>query len=235
LQPDHYATLGLDQSCTADQIRSAYRLLAKQLHPDVNGAAAGAVAQMQQINAAYEVLVDEERRAAYDTEVAARARTAKRGGKQPALAQDIYLQLREFFAGTTLEVRVNDPAAGALSAILEVPPATAPGSRFKVVLATGTKVAVRVRARPDQRFKVRGSDLRCDLRISTQRAAQGGTESVAGANGNRLCVNIPRGVQRGEILRLAGEGLPRPRGGRGDLLIRVLYRLEILVRRASRR
>ena len=99
---------------------------------------------------------------------------------------------------------------------------------------SGGHVLVRVRARPDFRFKVRGSDLRCDLRIQNQRAAQGGLESVRGAAGNYLRVQIPPGLARGEVLRIGGEGLPKPRGGRGDMLIRITYRPEVRITRARR-
>ena len=61
-EPDHYATLGLDRDCTETHIRSAYRLLAKQYHPDVNHGSSAAQAQTQALNAAYEILSDPERR-----------------------------------------------------------------------------------------------------------------------------------------------------------------------------
>jgi DnaJ-class molecular chaperone len=48
-------------------------------------------------------------------------------------------------------------------------------------------------------------------------------------------VQIPRGVGRNEIVRVPGEGLPKPRGGRGDLLVRITYRPEVRVSRPSRR
>ena len=54
---------------------------------------------------------------------------------------------------------------------------------------------------------------------------------VAALNGARLRVQIPRNVARGEIIRLPGEGLPKPRGGRGDLLVRILYRPEVRITR----
>ena len=96
-------------------------------------------------------------------------------------------------------------------------------------------VVVRVKARPDFRFKTRGSDLRCDLKISFQRAQQGGVESVRGLTGNFLRVTIPKKVSRGEIIRISGEGLPKPRGGRGDLLVRVLYTPDVQIRRSAGR
>ena len=235
---DHYATLGLDRNCTDEQVRSAYRLLAKQLHPDVNSGTAEAVAQTQRLNAAYEVLGDPEHRRAYDAELRCSQQCPRsmQSARKAAFTQDIHLHLNEFFRGVTLEVRVNDPGnmAGPEVYSLSVPPETAPGTRFKVTRMDGSNVIVRVRARPDHHFKVRGSDLRCDLRISSQRAAQGGTEFLMGPTGRRLRVNVPRAVARGEILRITGEGLPKSRGGRGDLLVRIVYRPDVRITRASR-
>lgn len=211
----------------------------KQLHPDLNGVSADAQRRTQQLNAAYEILGDSNRRQTYDAEPAheqRRARTSRSTHASP-LTQDVYLRIEEFFHGTALEVRVNDPGNpnGPELYTLNIPPETAPGLRFKVSRASGGCVNVRVRVRANYRFKIRGSDLRCDLRIPSQRAAQGGTETVPGPAGTRLRVNIPRGVARGEILRIAGEGLPKPRGGRGDLLVRIVYRPDVRITRASRR
>jgi DnaJ-class molecular chaperone len=130
-------------------------------------------------------------------------------------------------------VRVKDPARPDESELheLTIPPLTAPGARFKLSRTAGGVVLVRVRLRSDFRFKARGADLRCDLRISTQRATLGGVEYVAGATGGRVRVEIPRRVERGAVIRVAGEGLPKPRGGRGDLLVRIQYRPEVRVTR----
>ena len=232
--PDHYATLGLDRRCTDAQIRAAYRVLAKQHHPDVNQGSADALARTQAINAAYEILGASDRRSEYDCELAANnSRKPADGAKtQRNVAKEVHLRLEEFLRGTTLDVRVNDPGSldGAENYELTVPPETAPGTRFRLPRASGF-VLVRVKARTDFRFKVRGSDLRCDLKISLQRALQGGTESVRGVIGNFLRVLIPKRVSSGEILRISGEGLPNARGGRGDLLVRVLYRPEVRVMR----
>ena len=238
--PDHYATLGLDRRCTDTQIRAAYRVLAKQHHPDVNGGSRDAMARTQELNAAYEILSDPARRQAYDTELAsAKKSPTSRHTAKPAgnIAKEIHLGILELLRGAKLDVRVDDPGnpGGAETYPLIVPPETAPGTRFKIArngTSGGGFLLVRVKARPDFRFKVRGADLRCDLKISFQRAQQGGTESVRGVNGNYLRVQIPKGVSRGEIIRLSGEGLPRPRGGRGDLLVRIMYRPEIRITRA---
>lgn len=240
---NHYATLGLDRDCTEAQIRATYRLLAKQQHPDLNPQSAEAVKLTQALNAAYEILSDPARRSAYDAELDA---PKKSGGStrvakvERNLARDVHLRIEDFLRGTTLQVKVNDPAAPAGREVyqLTVPPGTVPGSRFRLPRDepfAGGFVNVRVRALPGFRFKVRGSDLRCDLKIKAERAAQGGMEMIHGVNGGVLRVHIPRGVGRGEIVRLPGEGLPKARGGRGDLLVRITYRPEVRISRAPRR
>ena len=201
------------------------------------------MARIQAVNAAHEILGDPVRRQAYDRDRdsdKSRSTPARQAKIERNISQDVHLRINDFLSGTRLEVRVNDPAnpEGAEIYELIVPPETAPGTRFRLPrdgLFKGGFVLMRVKARPDFHFKVRGSDLRCDLQISLQRAAQGGSEMVAGTNGARLRVQIPRGVARGEIICLPGEGLPRPRGGRGDLLVRITYRPEVRVTRASGR
>ena len=238
-EPNHYAALGLDRRCSDAQIRAAYRLLAKQHHPDVNPGSIDAQVRTQAINAAYEILSDPAQREAYDQrrESAKKSSAPARNSKlERNVSQDLQLRIEDFLRGATLEVRVNDPANpdGPETYELVVPPETAPGTRFRLprtASSEGGFVLVRVRARPDFRFKVRGSDLRCDLRININRATQGGVEMVTGATGNRLRVQIPPRVARGEILRIEGEGLPKPRGGRGDLLVRITYRPEVRITR----
>jgi curved DNA-binding protein len=239
---NHYATLGLDLRCTPAQIRSAYRLLAKQHHPDLNPDSPEALRRTQELNVAHETLSDPERRKLYDRELSSAKKPASsRTGKLDRnIAQDVHLKIEDFFRGALLEVRVNDPAnpGGIEIYELTIPPNTAPGARFSLPRSdpfSGGFVKVRVRVRPSFRFKARGSDLRCDLKINAQRAAQGGLEMITGATGARLLLQIPPRVGRGEILRITGEGLPKPRSGRGDLLVCINYRPEVRISRRSNR
>jgi DnaJ-class molecular chaperone len=242
-EPDHYATLGLDRRCTLAQIRAAYRLLSKRHHPDVNAGATHAVKRSQELNAAYEVLSNPVRRQTYDREIdstKSAAPTGRAAKIERNITQDAHLRIEDFLRGTTLTVHVKDPANpnGPENYPLVIPPETAPGTRFRIPRIAPFEsgfVQVRVKALPGFRFKARGSDLRCDLRISAQRATQGGSEMLTGAMGRPLRVSIPRGVSRGEILRVPGEGLPKPRGGRGDLLIRITYRPEVRITRSTNR
>lgn len=232
---DHYAILGLEPSCTQDEVRNAYRLLAKRHHPDVNPGSADAVAMLQTVNAAYAVLADRARRRAYDEECGISQEAAKpRASKlQRNLAQDARLRIDEFFRGTTLDVRVDDPGnpSGAERYALVVPADTAPGTRVRIPRTSGGFVTVRLKVSPNARFKVRGSDVQSELRIQNQRAKNGGTEMVAAPAGGLVRVQIPAGVARGEILIVRGQGMPKPHGGRGDLLVKVTYRPEVRIGR----
>lgn len=242
-QPDHYAALGLGRRCSPEQIRTAYRLLTKTHHPDVHGGASDAVERMQRLNAAYEVLSDPELRLAYDKELrdaerhaAAPASCARSetGGSSSRITKDVLLSIRELFHGTTLRIQVDDPGNphGTETYELVVPPGTAPGTRFRLARSGRGSVAVRVKVRPDAQFKPRGSDLRCDLRISSHRAASGGWETLRGAGGNPVRVEIPPRVACRAVIRIPREGLPKAHGGRGDLLVRVMYRPDVRITRA---
>ena len=241
-EPNHYATLGLGRRCTASQIRNAYWTLTKKHHPDVNPDSPEAVARTQALNAAHEVLSDPARRLAYDRELDAATPPRERQTSriERNITHDVRLRVEDFLRGTSMDVRVTDPAnpRGVEIFRLEIPPGTAPGARFRLPRAEpfeGGMVTVRVKASPGSRFKASGSDLRCDLRISSQRATHGGTETIQGITGGMLRVQIPAGAGRGTVLRIPNEGLPKPRGGRGELLVKITYRPEVRTSRTGGR
>lgn len=240
--PDHYATLGVARDCSPAGIRDAYRRLSKRHHPDANGGSDDSLRRTQELNAAHEVLRDPARRRAYDEDLliaedpprrAPAAGPGARGRARPVV-REVRLTVEELIRGASLTFTIDDPAAcgGPETCHLEVPAGTAPRAKFKLPRPgpDGGQLVVTVALRPHPRFKARGSDLRCDLTLSPQRAATGGPESITGPDGRPVRVQIPARVQRGEILRLHGHGLPRPRGGRGDLLARVMYRPDVRVR-----
>lgn len=232
--------LGLERDCGFDEIRDAYRRLAKRYHPDLNQEEAKARARTQRLNAAYEILRDPARRRAYDRELDRASQAAALGRAERIerdLSQVVHLRIEDFLRGTAIDVRVKDPAnpEGAETYRVEIPALTAPGTRLRVPRrgsATGGELRLSLKALPGFRYKARGSDLRTDLRITAQRAAQGGNEMIAGPAGGMIRLTIPKRVKRGEIIRVPGEGMPKPRGGRGDLLVRITYRPEVRVSRA---
>lgn len=234
---NHYSVLALDRNCTFQQIRDAYRLLAKRHHPDLNPNSAAARSRTEALNAAYEILRDPARRRAYDRalDLASQAAAPGRGAKiERNITQEVRLRIDDFLRGTSLDVQVKDPANrnGPETYRVTIPPMSAPGARLRLPrVGTGARgfVQLRLKALPGFRFQVRGSDLRTDLRISAQRAEAGGSEMIERPTGGMIRLTIPRRVKRGEIIRLAGEGMPKPRGGRGDLLVRITYRPEVRI------
>jgi DnaJ-class molecular chaperone len=235
---DPYATLGLPPDCSEADIRAAYRWLVKEHHPDRQGGGALAHERIQAINAAHEILSDPARRRAYDGQRQAECEPKPGGRRSGAVVnQEVRLRWEEFIRGTELEVRVSEPGGGVEHYLLTVPRETAPGTRLLVARTgvAGGNICVRLRPHPDKRFKVRGADLCCDLRIATSRAEQGGVELLRDCLGQSLRVMIPRGVAPGTVVRVVGAGLPRARGGRGDLLVRLVYSPRITIRRAARR
>jgi curved DNA-binding protein len=234
---DHYAVLGLSRDCTPIQIRDAYRVLARKYHPDLNQSDPEAGVRSQTLNAAYEVLSDPARRRTYDRELDRASQEAapqRRAKIEHNIKEEVRLRIEDFLRGTTLNLTIKDPAnaQGAETYRVTVPAGTAPGTRLRLPRQDAEgRVELHLKALPGFRFKVRGADLRTDLRISAQRAELGGAEMIERPTGGMIRLTIPPRVSRGEIIRLPGEGMPRPRGGRGDLLVRITYRPEVRITR----
>lgn len=233
-----YEVLGLDRRCSQDQIRDAYRLLAKRYHPDLNQGAAAAARRTRELNDAYETLGEPARRRAYDRELERVSQSAApgRGAKiTHNIVQEVRLRVEDFLRGTILNVQVKDPAnpRGVESYRVEIPAMTAPGARLRVPRRAPAEgyLQLKLKALPGYRFKARGSNLQVDLRISAQRAEQGGPELIERPTGGMLRLTIPKRARRGELIRVPGEGLPKPRGGRGDLIARLTYRPAVRVTR----
>lgn len=240
MDTDHYTTLGLGRGCSGMQIRDAYRLRVKRFHPDVNPHNRKAQDHIQALNAAYEILSDPVRRRAYDHKLrqASRANTPAHHEKiERNISQEVRLRIEDFLRGTSLEVTVRDPANldGRETYTVQIPAGTAPGTRLRLARVAPFEdgfVLLRLRAFPGSRFKSRGSDLRYDLRISARRAEAGGIEIITGPTGLPLQVSVPPHARRGELVTIVGEGMPKQRGGRGDLVARITYRPEVRVSRA---
>jgi curved DNA-binding protein len=205
---DYYATLGLERTATQDEIKRAYRKLARKYHPDVSKEA-HAEARFKDLAEAYEALNNEERRAAYDDAVRHRQQTPE-AGRAPG-------QEREFeFSG-----RGFDPGDG-----------MGHSDFFESLFGRQAPDA-----RPQGRRGSAGEDHHAKLVIDLEEAYQGASRTislrmpVADAQGQfsmqerQLEVNIPQGVREGQHLRLAGQGQPGNAGGpSGDLYLEVAFR-----------
>ncbi|NEQ45147.1 MAG: DnaJ domain-containing protein [Leptolyngbya sp. SIOISBB] len=294
---DYYSTLGVSKSASADDIKRAFRKLARKYHPDVNPGDKSAEAKFKEISEAYEVLSDNDKRQKYDqfgrywqqagaaggysgnatdmggfdfsnygsfdefiNELLGRFggssgfggptgrspggysayRTSPSGGfgsnfggystaapgTQPSFDQEakISLTLSEAFHGTQKRLKIGDDE-------VEV--------RIPAGAKQGTKVRLRGKGQvnpyskqrgdiylivtllPHHIFQFEGDNLVCEVPIAPDESVLGGKIQVPTPDGS-VTMNLPPGVKSGQSLRLRGKGWPRPKGGRGDQLVRVV-------------
>jgi curved DNA-binding protein len=204
---DYYETLGVSRDASADDIRAAYRTLARQHHPDVNKEP-GAEDRFKEISEAYEVLRDPEKRAQYD-----------RFGSNWSAGQDVS------GAGGFEGFR---PAGGGFEDVrVKFGDGSGFSDFFEGMFGTRSRGAGRRRSAFDgvEAFSMRGSDQEAVLELSLQEAARGGKRRITLGNGRDFEVDIPPGVRDGQRIRLSGEGgAGTADGPAGDLFLRVRVR-----------
>lgn len=199
---DYYATLGVPKTATQDEIRKAFRKLARQHHPDVAKDKKGAEAKFKEINEANEVLSDPEKRKRYD-ELGADWNSPGRQGPPPGW-QQAHGGGFDFGGG----------GGGAFSDFFEM----FFGGRGK---GGGRKH----NSGGFGAFSQRGGDAEIELPVTIEEALHGGRKALTLDRGGRtetVSVNIPRGVRAGQKIRLSGQGGEGIGGGeRGDLYLLV--------------
>jgi len=210
---DYYATLGVPKTATEKEIKQAYRKLARKYHPDVNPGDKKAEARFKEINEAYEVLGDPEKRRKYD-ELGANWRLYEQAG--PAYGTP---------GGGFWTVNVGGPGGG--SATFEsVDDLFGEDSPFSDFFRTFFGGAGPSRTRTTRTTRRRtGADVEQDVYLTLEEAYTGATRriTITTDGGTRsLDVRIPAGVKDGARVRVAGEGEPGlGGGGPGDLYLRV--------------
>ncbi len=194
---DPYEVLGVPRSASADEIRKAYRRLAKKLHPDLNPGDKNAESQFKEVSGAYDLLSDADKRQQFD-----RGEIDASGAERPR--QRFY---RDFASGPDADHPYENRSAFA--------DITGAGGIFEELL----------RRQAAQQRHARGGNLHFSLTIDFLEAVNGATRRVNLPEGGTLDVTIPPGIQEGQTLRLPGKGAPSPgEGDPGDALIEISVR-----------
>jgi curved DNA-binding protein len=192
---DYYEVLGVPRDASNEDVRRAYRKLARQYHPDVNKEA-GAEDRFKEVSEAYEVLRDPEKRERYD-----------RLGENWKAGQDVsgasgFEGFEGFGNGGGVQFEFGEGAD--VSDFFE-----------------GLFGRRGGRTRGFEGFSTRGSDHEAVLELSLEEAAAGGRRKLD-IGGRDYEVDIPAGVRDGQRIRLAGQGGSGAGGGpAGDLYLRV--------------
>jgi DnaJ-class molecular chaperone len=214
---DPYDVLGVPRSADAPAIKSAYRKLAKKLHPDANKSDPKAAQRFGELNTAYEILSDDGRRKAFDRgEIDAEGKPRFHGFEgfrgQPGGSfrpEDF----ESMFSGGGSRRGGRGGGFGGIEDVLK--------GMFGGAAAGGRRTGFDTHVdMEDFAAQSAGRDVSVPLTISLAEAAKGGTRRVRLPSGKDVDVKIPAGLTDGQQIRLKGQGLPGP-GAVGDALITV--------------
>ncbi|MGD0421046.1 MAG: DnaJ C-terminal domain-containing protein [Xanthobacteraceae bacterium] len=223
---DPYEVLSVDRKASAGDIKSAFRRLAKKLHPDANKNDPKAASRFAEINAAYEILGEADKRKAFDRgEIDAEGKPRFRGfegygggaggpgGRPGGFAPESEFETFNFgpegFTRGTRSGRAGGGGGGGFGGFEDILREAFGGAR-----RGGAGAAFE----PEEISA--GANVTAALTVSLPDAAHGVTQRLRLPSGKDVEVKIPAGIGNGQQIRLRGQGMTGP-GGAGDLLISV--------------
>ena len=200
MSADPYQVLGVARDASQDEIRKAYRKLAKKLHPDLNPGNKDAEERFKEVSGAYDILGDAEKRARFD-----RGEIDATGAERPQ--QNYYRDFADSGGAAQEGARRYESAEG-----------YADFAETDDILA---ELFGQARGR-GAKSRMRGPDIPFHLHVDFLDAVNGATRRLSLPDGSTLDVAIPPGIRDGQILRLKGKGRPGIGGGPpGDALIEI--------------
>lgn len=238
---DYYQILGIEKSASAEDIKRAYRRLASQHHPDRGGD----TAQFQEIQEAYSVLSDEQKRAEYDNPRQRVHVNMSPGGfdfdsifqmfgaqfrpqQQTSTRLNLWIGLEDVARGGNRPVSLH---VGTTVSTVEItiPTGIDDGDtiRYAGLAPGGVDLVVTFRITPSPRWHREGRNITTDIDLPIWDLLLGTQASLQDLTGSTLILTVPPRTNPGTMLRLRGRGLPASslpgrQGGRpGDLFVRV--------------
>ncbi|MBN8956347.1 MAG: J domain-containing protein [Rhizobiales bacterium] len=190
-----YETLGVKQDATQEDIRAAYRKLAKKLHPDLNPGDRSSEERFKAVSSAYDLLADPDKRARFD-----RGEIDASGVERPA--ERYYRDFQDVgghsYDGASGYADMDDLLSGLFGEGV---------GEFR------------------SQFRMRGQDVPYRLAVDFLEAVNGATKRIGLPGGGMIDVTIPPGTRDGQALRLRGKGLPGSGGGQqGDAIVSIEVR-----------
>jgi len=240
---DHYATLGVTKLATHDEIRTAYRKMASVHHPDKES---GNKEKFQEIQAAYGILGDIEKRAQYDNPPSPFSRgptgfqfNTSSGGVNDMFNQ-MFRQSRQQqqhtpFVRMSLWIQLHDVATGGKRPVaiggntgtstieIDIPMGINDGDsvQYQGLAPGGGDLVIQFRIHPNATWQRSGLDLITEHNASIWDMILGSDISVKTITGGELTTTMQPNTQPRTVLRLRQHGLKDSHGRQGDILIRV--------------
>jgi DnaJ-class molecular chaperone len=217
---DPYQVLGVSKTASEAEIKKAFRRLAKQHHPDRNKEDPKAKDKFAEVNSAYEILGDKDKRGKFDRgeiDAEGKERFHGFGPGGPGAGGFRRGTGPEGFEHYSFDFGGAGPSGGAT--------ASGPGGMEDIIAEIfGRGTGSGQRGGRAQRPSMRGSDVNFEMEITLEEAAKGGKRRVTFPNDRDIEVTIPAGIEAGKQIRLRGLGDPGQFGGEpGDALITVRY------------
>ena len=211
---DYYKILGVDEDASVDAIKKAYRKLARENHPDRNPDNPSAEERFKEIQEANDVLADLEKRKQYDL----RRKNPFGGGFGDSYSTRNGSRYYQNPDGTYVRFETSGERPGADPFGGSNPFGGSPGGGFGDLFSRffggAEEEPFAERPRPHA-----SSDVKTRMRISFDQALRGGKTDVTLPDGEKVRIDVPKGVRPGFKIRLRGRGAVGPNGQRGDLYV----------------
>jgi curved DNA-binding protein len=215
---DYYKILGVDRNASQDEIKKAFRKLARQYHPDMNQGDKSSEEKFKEINEANEVLSDPEKRQKYD-QFGTHWQQYERAGGRP---EDFNWNAWQQPGGGGYSRQVSQEELEQIFGTRGGVGGMGGFSDFFETLFGGAGRSGGINFGGQPIRQQRGQDAEHPLEITLEEAFQGTQRVLQWENGRKIEAKIPPGVKTGSKVRLRGQGGPGTRGGQaGDLFLKI--------------